>query len=148
MPSTGRPGYFVDIFVDMSMIITSRPVGEGQGWVPGLWCQLGAVQRPDGRVRVTKFNVIFSCYVHMWCPDMLHWETRSATSVRRFSSTCSVCRVRWGVSSSIVMVITSVPCQELNTEMFTRTENLRLGLIKFQVVASDWTRSCIIQNIQ
>ena len=56
---------------------------------------------------------------------------RQTVQLNLFGLSCQVrCR-------SIVMVITIVPCQELNTEMFTRTENLRLGLIKFQVVASD-----------
>ena len=95
MPSTGRPGYFVDIFVDMSMIITSRPVGEGQGWVPGLWCQLGAVQRSDGRVRVTKFNVMsYLCQVSRYAAlrdEISH--IRQTVQLNLFGLSCQVrCR--------------------------------------------------------
>ena len=57
---------------------------------------------------------------------------RQTVQLNLFGLSCQVrCRLQHCLN------ITNVPCQELNTEMFTRTENLRLGLIKFQVVASD-----------
>ena len=37
------------------------------------------------------------------------------------------------IRQKVQLNLFGLSCQELNTEMFTRTENLRLGLIKFQV---------------
>ena len=39
------------------------------------------------------------------------------------------------IRQTVQLNLFGLSCQELNLEMFTRTENLRLGLIKFQVVS-------------
>ena len=38
------------------------------------------------------------------------------------------------IRQTVQLNLFGLSCQELNLEMFTRTENLRLGLIKFQVI--------------
>ena len=39
------------------------------------------------------------------------------------------------IRQTVQLNLFGLSCQELNLEMFTRTENLRLGLIKFQVIS-------------
>ena len=51
------------------------------------------------------------------------------------------------IRQKVQLNLFGLSCQELNNQMFTRTENLRLGLIKFQVsgiflfsASPDWSR--------